>query len=102
MATPARRPKTVQEDLDLPQAPDGPAGVVSWLQRFVGQFLEQFRLHRHLFPSTLGSEMRVRKYLVATQPTAAQAGEGAIVFVSDAGAGAKFQGSTGAAWVNLG
>jgi len=38
----------------------------------------------------------------ATRPTAAQAGQGAIIFVSDAAAGSNFQGSTGTAWVSLG
>lgn len=41
-------------------------------------------------------------YTVATRPSAAAVGPGVIIFVSDGGAGAVFQGSTGAAWVNLG
>lgn len=40
-------------------------------------------------------------YTVATRPSAAGR-DGAIIYVSDAGAGAKFQGSNGATWVNLG
>jgi hypothetical protein len=40
-------------------------------------------------------------YTVATRPSAA-ARTGQVIFVSDGGAGAVFQGSNGAAWVNLG
>lgn len=40
-------------------------------------------------------------YTVATRPAAAS-WTGGIIYVSDGGAGAVFQGSNGAAWVNLG
>lgn len=40
-------------------------------------------------------------YTVATLPTAASY-PGAIIYVSDGAAGAKFRGSDGSAWVNLG
>lgn len=40
-----------------------------------------------------------KSYTVATRPAHSA---GNIIFVSDGGAGAVFQGSTGAAWVNLG
>lgn len=40
-------------------------------------------------------------YTVATRPAAASV-PGAVIFVSDGGAGAVFQGSDGSAWVNLG
>lgn len=40
-------------------------------------------------------------YTTATLPTASDY-PGAIVYVSDGGAGARFQGSHGGAWVNLG
>ena len=40
-------------------------------------------------------------YTVATRPAAASV-PGAIIYVSDGGAGAVFQGSNGSAWVNLG
>lgn len=40
-------------------------------------------------------------YTVATRPAAASA-PGAIIYVSDGGAGAVFQGSNGSTWVNLG
>jgi hypothetical protein len=72
------------------------------MRDFVGALRQTFRIHKHLFPASIAGEMAVNTYTVASQPTAAQAGPAAIVFVSDAGAGAKFQGSTGSAWVNLG
>jgi len=40
-------------------------------------------------------------YTVATRPDVTL-NEGGIIYVSDGAAGAKFQGSDGAAWVNLG
>lgn len=42
-----------------------------------------------------------RAYTNATVPAASQH-TGKIIFVSDAAAGAKFQGSDGTSWVNLG
>lgn len=51
-------------------------------------------------PKRLGA--RATSYTVATQPAATAVAPGTIVFVSDAAAGSKFQGSTGAAWVSLG
>jgi hypothetical protein len=41
-------------------------------------------------------------YVTATKPAAASVPPGTVIYVSDGGAGAVFQGSTGAAWVNLG
>jgi hypothetical protein len=41
-------------------------------------------------------------YTVATRPTAAAAGQGAIILVSDGGAGSIFQGSDGTNWLSLG
>lgn len=40
-------------------------------------------------------------YTVATRPAAADA-PGAVIYVTDGGAGAVFQGSNGSTWVNLG
>lgn len=42
------------------------------------------------------------RYTVATLPAATKFGAGSVVFVTDGGGGANFQGSTGSAWVNLG
>lgn len=39
-------------------------------------------------------------YTVATRPSGVS--PGTLIFVSDGGAGAHFQGWTGSAWVNLG
>lgn len=48
---------------------------------------------------TVSGSIAPATYTVATRPAHAA---GKIIFVSDGGAGAVFQGSTGAAWVNLG
>jgi hypothetical protein len=45
--------------------------------------------------------MTLATYTVATRPTASSY-EGSIIYVSDGGAGAVFQGSDGSSWVNLG
>lgn len=103
MSAPTRPALTVTEDLNLPSSvPNEAGGLPAWLTEFATRLKQAFRIHRHVFPATLGSEMRVRSYTTATKPTAANAGVGAVIFVSDGGAGAVFQGSTGAAWVNLG
>src|SRR5262245_18978059 len=47
------------------------------------------------------STSHLATYTVATRPAAAS-WPGSIIYVSDGAAGAKFQGSDGAAWVNLG
>lgn len=41
-------------------------------------------------------------YTTATKPAATSVGPGTIIFVSDGGAGANFQGSDGTNWKNLG
>lgn len=46
--------------------------------------------------------MPAPNYVTATKPAATSVPPGTIIFVSDGGAGAVFQGSTGSAWVNLG
>src|SRR5262245_55514235 len=63
-----------------------------------------FRVNR-LVPKD-GSEgmsqpLKLATFTVATRPTASS-WTGSIIYVSDGGAGAVFQGSNGAAWVNLG
>lgn len=45
---------------------------------------------------------RAPSYTTATKPTAAAAGVGALIFVSDATDGQRFQGSDGANWKILG
>lgn len=41
-------------------------------------------------------------YTTSTLPSATTVTPGTVVFVSDGGAGAEFQGSNGTSWVNLG
>ena len=49
----------------------------------------------------MDAPVKLKEFTVATRPTAS-AWEGGIIYVSDGGAGAVFQGSNGTAWVNLG
>ncbi len=42
-----------------------------------------------------------RSFTTATRPAAASS-TGAVIYVTDAAAGSKFQGSDGASWVSLG
>ncbi len=49
-----------------------------------------------------GSTTPASIYTTATKPAASTVPAGTIIFVSDGGGGAVFQGSTGSAWVNLG
>lgn len=41
-------------------------------------------------------------YTLATRPAATDVKAGTAIFVSDGGAGARFQGSDGATWLSLG
>lgn len=45
---------------------------------------------------------RIGSYTTATRPVASSVGAGTLIYVSDGAAGAKFQGSDGTNWVNLG
>jgi len=63
-----------------------------------------FRINRTLpkdGTEAMTGPLPLRSYTVATRPDATL-NEGAVIYVSDAAAGAIFQGSNGAAWVNLG
>lgn len=52
-------------------------------------------------PISFGNPIQLPSYTVAGRPSAT-AFTGQVIYVSDGAAGAKFQGSDGAAWVNLG
>lgn len=49
----------------------------------------------------MGAPLPLHSVTVATLPAAAD-WEGAVVYVSDGASGARFRGSNGSAWVNLG
>ena len=49
----------------------------------------------------LENSRRAPRYLTASRP-AASTNPGLVIFVSDAAAGSKFQGSDGSSWVSLG
>jgi hypothetical protein len=72
------------------------------LARLLGEY--GFRLNRMLpkdGTETMTQPLRVASFTTAGRPAAAS-WPGGIIFVSDAAAGAKFQGSDGTAWVPLG
>jgi hypothetical protein len=76
-------------------------------ERFLGALLQALQLILVKLAARVnasypkdGSE-GLTAYTVATRPAATVA-PGAIIYVSDAAAGAKFQGSDGTNWVNLG
>jgi hypothetical protein len=63
-----------------------------------------FRLNRVLpkdGSEAMSQPFKPGSFTTATRP-AASAWPGAVIYVSDGAAGAKFQGSDGTAWVNLG
>jgi hypothetical protein len=87
----------------LPTPPPTQEDLSRWLRDVLLPALARaFTNHLHVYPQGVQGELRVKEYTVATRPAAGDAGAGAIIFVSDGGAGAVFQGSTGSAWVNLG
>lgn len=63
------------------------------------QDLENFV--RRLFDRWGANRFRPPRYLTAKRPAAADK-EGLIIYVPDAAAGSKYQGSDGASWVSLG
>jgi len=84
----------VQKVEEIFLAPTTPESLVAELQRVFQAY--GYRLNR-MMPQD-GSEGFV-SYTLATRPVGRT---GAIIFVSDAAAGSKFQGWDGSAWVPLG
>ena len=68
------------------------------LQNFIQAQLDASPIVANLRNST----SRAPTYTAATVPSAAKLGPGAIVYVSDAPAGSKFQGSDGSVMIALG
>lgn len=89
------------EDILLPSTVDrGPhesslLAVLQALRRHFSQIKE--RLNQAVVKD--GSEA-LTAYTVATRPTTSP--DGAIIYVSDGAAGARFQGRHSGAWINLG
>jgi hypothetical protein len=98
-----RAVKQVPEAVTLPTVAE--PGLRVWAQ-YLTPLLRDigFRLNR-VSPKdgseTFTAPMRLGTYTVATRPAAAT-WPGAIIYVSDAAAGARFQGSDGTAWISLG
>jgi hypothetical protein len=102
--------RPVSERPLVPQAiPATFNGVLLWSSDLLKQLLQIFAEYGFRLNLVLpkdGSEImtgpiQLKEYTTATKPTASD-WEGAVIYVSDGGAGAVFQGSNGTSWVNLG
>lgn len=74
--------------------------IGEWDEGTLARFIEDRVLSDPRLVALPGGTVRAPTYTVATRPT--NVGAGTVIFVSDGGAGAVFQGWNGAAWVNLG
>lgn len=87
----------------IPAPPPDPAQLPAWIQEvLIPTIIQLLSTHNHQQPQSIRGENRVKPYKDATKPSAAEAGEGAIILVTDAAAGQQFKGSVGGAYVNLG
>jgi hypothetical protein len=93
----------------LPTPPGDTRGLAAWaaaLTRNLTEYLSKVSFSVGVALDVDGHKamavpLRLATYTVSTRPTASD-WPGAIIYVSDGGAGAVFQGSNGSAWVNLG
>lgn len=101
---------SVQERPGLPQGrPRTLLGIVNAFGTLILQLSNVlsemgYRINRVLpkdGTEAMTAPLELMTYTVATLPTAADY-EGAVIYVSDGGAGAVFRGSNGTSWVNLG
>lgn len=100
----------VQNSIQVPAAiGNDPAGLSQWvnyLSQSINRFIAILATRVNISLQEDGSErmtapLPLVAFTAATRPAAAS-WTGSIIYVSDGGAGAVFQGSNGAAWVNLG
>ena len=103
----------VQQVPESPGLPSPPAGLPIAITTWAGNLVKvlsgiiavlSIRLNRTLpkdGTEAMTAALPLQELTVATRP-AASANEGRIIYVSDGGGGAVFQGSNGSAWVNLG
>lgn len=103
--------KLAPESPFLPGAPSPDvysivAAWANWTQTMYGILKDIAYRTNRVLPKDGSEQMTgpvwLQNYTVATRPTLPAANKGQIIFVTDGGAGAVFQGWTGAAWVNLG
>lgn len=96
-------PRPVNERPPLPQPPRDERGIFGWALTQMRVLLDTFQQHGHAINGLQEGRSPIPQatYLTADIPDAADH-EGAIIYVSDAAAGANFQGSIGTGWVNLG
>lgn len=90
----------------VPQTLNGIFATVSELIRRLVELFSEFAFRINKVLPMDGTEpmtgpLMLATFTVATRPTASS-WTGSIIFVSDGAAGAKFQGSDGTNWVNLG
>ncbi len=94
----------------LPSPPGaGPGRLVQWaavmVQRLTMIFTERGQRLNILLPKdgteAMTGTLTLMAYTVATLPTASD-WPGSVIYVSDGAGGAKFRGSDGTSWVNLG
>ena len=74
--------------------------IADWDEGTLERFVQDRVFSDPRLVALLGAGSSVPTYTTATLPTGLT--KPAVVFVSDGGAGAVFQGWTGSAWVNLG
>lgn len=109
MAVPSGRRLVLERPfLPEPHGVVGPTGAwAKRLQTTLVLYLSNvaFRLNRCVLRDgtvRFTGPVLLRSYTTSTRPTAAAANAGAVIFVSDASGGSKFQGSDGSSWVSLG
>lgn len=81
----------------LPNPPGNVTGILSWASAMVSALSRELGRLFH----EANQQPKCPEFLTANIPAPGD-WKGRIIFVSDAAVGARFQGSTGAAWVNLG
>lgn len=92
----------VQKAPETIKVPTREPGVATYLFRVLRDIAARANDSLQLDGSNgMRQPARFAEYTVVTRPTAAD-WEGGVIYVSDGAAGAKFQGSDGANWVNLG
>lgn len=98
---------------ERPQIPTGDRrtirSITLWSDTLIRQLVAIFQNYGYRLNKVLpkdGTEamtapLPLKEYLAADLPAASEH-EGAVVYVSDGASGAKFRGSDGSSWVNLG
>lgn len=103
--------KPVEERPQLPRlSASTPAALTRWSDSLSQQLAKVFQQYGYVVNLLIKmmdggappAPQRLKAYNASADLPAASAHEGAIVYVKTAAAGAKFKGSDGTSWVNLG